>query len=214
MSYKLHLNDTVYAKIPKIMNCFNIKNAFEEKKTKNWDKLYWAIDLHGTIIEGKYNKYNEGATIYPNAAEVLKYLYSRTDMRLILWTSSHKDAIDKTLVAFELWTGIKFHYINENPECINTELCDFTEKFYFNILLDDKAGFNGPTDWKVIKNVLKQLGEWTFSGNYTVEQTLYIGEEIFAVRDAEDKERAVLYCGDTMEEAAAWIKNKKGKLVL
>ncbi len=195
------------------MNCFNIKNAFEEKKKKNWDKLYWAIDLHGTIIEGKYNKFNEGAAIFPDAAEVLKYLYSRPDMSLILWTSSHREAVDYTLKTLGLWTGIKFHYINENPECQNTELCDFKDKFYFNILLDDKAGFNGPTDWTKIKNQLKQLGEWKFSGNYTVRDASFMGEVLFVVKDAEDKDQITLYCGDTMEESVAWIKSKNGKLV-
>ena len=44
--------------------------------------------------------------------------------------------------------------INNNPEFKKTDICDFTEKFYFDILLDDKAGFEGEKDWKDIYNFL------------------------------------------------------------
>ena len=46
--------------------------------------------------------------------------------------------------------GIKFDYINENPLEVNSELSDFSKKFYFNILLDDKAGFYPKEDWQIV----------------------------------------------------------------
>jgi hypothetical protein len=141
------------------MNPFNIRRAFADKKRKNWEKLYWAIDLHDVIIEGKYNKFNEGANIFPYAREFFKWANSRKDTVLILWTSSHKDAQQNILdkLAKE---GITFHYVDENPEVPTTELCDFDRKFYFNVLLDDKAGFEGETDWKLIIDELTAIGEY------------------------------------------------------
>lgn len=141
------------------MNAFNIRRAFEDKKRKNWEKLYWAIDLHDVVIQGKYNKFNDGAEIFPYAREFFAWAKSRTDMVLILWTSSHKDAQQNILdkLAKE---GITFNYVDENPEVPTTELCDFARKFYFNVLLDDKAGFEGETDWKLIIDELTAIGEW------------------------------------------------------
>ncbi len=143
------------------MTIFNIERAFKQKKERNWEKLYFCVDLHETVLEGKYNKFNIGANLYPYAQEVLTYLYSRKDIVLILWTSSHDDAIKEIAQRLDTEYGIKFHYINENPEVSNTELCDFSKKFYFNVLLDDKAGFSGEDgDWKLIRDELIKIGEW------------------------------------------------------
>lgn len=38
-------------------------------------------------------------------------------------------------------------------------LCDFGAKPYFDICLDDKAGFEAEKDWEGIYNTLKELGE-------------------------------------------------------
>lgn len=136
-----------------------IHRAFSDKKKRNWDTLYIAIDLHDTIIEGKYNLHNEGSNFFPNAINVLRNWTNRKDIVLILWTSSHHDSINEQLKRMEK-EGIKFDYINENPVTKNTELCDFSGKFYFNILLDDKAGFDGQNDWNYIENSLREIGEW------------------------------------------------------
>ena len=133
-----------------------IQNAFKEKKEKNWEKLYWAIDLHHTVITGTYNRFNTGATIYPYAKEVLDFLYNHNEHRTILWTSSHNDAIKDILQRFDL----KFHFINKNEEVPSNSLCNFDTKLYFNILLDDKAGFDGTTGWLDIKTELIKQKIW------------------------------------------------------
>lgn len=143
------------------MNLFNIERAFKDKKRRNWDRLYVCVDLHDVVIQGKYNRHNEGAEYFPGAARVLKQLSFRKDIVLILWTSSHDDATEDILKRMR-GDGIEFRYVNENPECPNTELCHFGNKFYFNILFDDKAGFEGVTDWILIEAELKRLGEWDF----------------------------------------------------
>ena len=75
---------------------------------------------------------------------------------MILWTSSHQSYAQKHLDRLEE-LGVKFQYFNENPICTNTQLCDFGGKFYFNVVLDDKAGFEGATDWKDIQETLNSL---------------------------------------------------------
>lgn len=141
------------------MNIFNIERAFADKKRRNWEKLFVCIDVHDVILEGTYNLMNQGANYMPNALKVLQNWTKRSDMSLILWSSSHVIPTAKVVDDLER-EGVHFDYVNENPECPNTELCDFRKKFYFNILLDDKAGFVGQTDWILIEEELKRIGEW------------------------------------------------------
>jgi hypothetical protein len=80
-------------------------------------------------------------------------------MCLILYTSSHRDSIDDILSWLKK-QGIVFDYVNCNPECEDNGLCCFRDKFYFDVMLEDKAGFNGDSDWTGIKGTLMELGEW------------------------------------------------------
>ena len=82
--------------------------------------------------------------------ETLDYLFSSNDHSTILWTSSYNDSAFDVCNRF----GLKFHHFNVNPECPNTEICDFERKLYFNFLLDDKAGFDPYSDWKEIYETL------------------------------------------------------------
>jgi hypothetical protein len=137
----------------------HVKKVFADKIKRGWSKIYIAIDLHDTIIEGKYNLNNDGANFFPNSIEVLRDLSNRSDICLILWTSSHIGPIRDILTIMEA-QDVKFNYINENPECPNTELCDFNGKFYFNLVLDDKAGWDGSTDWFLFEETLREIGAW------------------------------------------------------
>lgn len=140
-----------------------IETAFKKKITRGWDKwprMFWAIDLHDVIIPGTYTRNNENKQLYPFAEEVLQWLTNREDMCLILYTSSHRDSIDNILIWLYDNYGVKFDYVNANPECDNSSLCDFSQKFYFDIMLEDKAGFNGMEDWKKIKEALINIDEW------------------------------------------------------
>ena len=141
------------------MNVFNIERTYRDMARRGWDTIYVCIDVHDVILEGKYNRHNVGAQYMPNALRVLRQWTALPEVRLILWTSSHADATDLVLNGLSQ-EGVKFDFVNENPECQNTELCDFTKKAYMNILLDDKAGFEGETDWHLIEAELKRIGQW------------------------------------------------------
>ncbi len=137
---------------------FNIKRAFQWKKERNWDTMYWMIDLHDTVFPGKYAS-DQAYEIYPYCIEVLQWLSKREDMKIIIWTSSFAKDVERVTQWFKK-LDIIFDYYNENPECGNTDYATFETKPYFNILLDDKAGFEGETDWMKIRTVLIELGEW------------------------------------------------------
>lgn len=139
----------------------NLDKAIKKNRDRGYEKLYWCIDLHDVIIPGTYTRNNEDRELYSYAKEVLQFLTAREDMVLILWTSSHKEPVDDILKWLETF-GIKFNYVNENPECPTTELADFSKKFYFEVLIDDKAGWNGETDWKILGFELNKFYE-TFS---------------------------------------------------
>lgn len=141
------------------MTIFNLERTFNDKRIRRWQNIYWCIDLHDVILEGKYSLMNDGAKYCPNAIKVLKMLTNKPETVLILWTSSYPAPISKAVDALEK-EGVKFKYINWNPDCPNDHLCDFGRKFYFNILLDDKAGFEASKDWFAIEAELKRLGEW------------------------------------------------------
>jgi len=133
---------------------FSIEKAFSVMKNRKWDCIYFAIDLHDTIIKGTYSQ-DDVFDTYPNCIETLKLLTETKFIKLILFTSSFQDYVDD----FYKWAeekGIKFDYFNENPECGNTVSGDFSKKFYYNVMIDDKAGFNPEIDWRIVKNSVEQ----------------------------------------------------------
>ena len=131
------------------------------KKIKGWPEVYFCVDLHGTIIpSGKDSKdKTDPHVFYPYAKEVLQWLSARKDILMILWTSTPTERIPP------VWqwltdNGIFFDYLNGNPHAKNTPRSCFDKKFYFSVLLDDRAGFEPETDWKLVKNELIAIGEW------------------------------------------------------
>lgn len=133
-------------------------NAYERAKYKNWDYIYVLIDVHGTIFKPSYlNK--EKYEFYPYAKEVLQLLTLYTDTKLILWTSSTYTAIFDYLKVFRN-NNIVFDYWNKNPEVerqsTDPDTLDLSSKYYFNVGIDDKFGFEPETDWKLIYDYLNK----------------------------------------------------------
>ena len=127
-------------------------NAYERAKEKNWDYIYILIDIHGTIFKPSYLN-EEKYEFYPYAKDVLELLTLFTNTKLILWTSSSEYAIFDYKIVFER-NNIKFDYVNCNPEVerqkTDPKTLDLSSKYYFNIGIDDKFGFEPETDWKEI----------------------------------------------------------------
>ena len=138
----------------------SLEDAFGRSKAKGWDRIYVMVDLHGTIFKPCYHNI-EKFEYYPWAKKTLqlmsKFKKNNVDIMLILWTSSTPQSLKPYWRKF--WEDdIYFAYTNENPE-VTAQLTDpksssFTNKYYFNVGLDDKFGFDPEHDWMEIYKFL------------------------------------------------------------
>jgi hypothetical protein len=135
----------------------NINKAIEKKKRRKHEYLFWAIDIHDTIFPSTYSNSNLDRLGFYNKNEIkfLQFLSENKECMLILYTSTHDKDI-KPYLDLLAAVGIYPDFVNENPLCPSTELADFSKKFYFDILIDDKAGFDPDSDW----NKLAALIPW------------------------------------------------------
>ena len=130
-----------------------IKQAFLRAEEEAWWKLYVAVDVHGVIFPSTFKR-GDQRKFYPWAKETLKYLSSREDVVLFLWSCSWPEEL-KELQEFFKKNDISFDYYEENPEVANTTYGFYEKKPYYNLLLDDKAGFT-PPDWGVVLREFKK----------------------------------------------------------
>ena len=134
-----------------------IRNALRRKEEKNWEKTYWAFDIHETMVLPTWSTEAVPLTLYPHALEVLQLITGRPDIVMILYTCSHPPEIEVYLDFFKK-QGIHFQYVNENPEVINIKYGNYDKKPYFNVLFEDKSGFDPKEDWLLVKELLLELG--------------------------------------------------------
>lgn len=133
-----------------------IENCIRLGREKNWEKLYWAIDIHGTLLKPNFKRNDISTEFYPYAKEAMQLLSKRKEIVKILFTCSYPHEIEQYIKYFSE-NGIHFDYINRNPEIADGGYGYYQDKFYFNVLMDDKAGFDAETDWKPILDLLKKL---------------------------------------------------------
>ena len=119
-------------------------------KARKWDRSYWFIDIHGTMIKPNWDKENLPKEFYPYAVDVLKILTARPEIILCLYTCSWPKEIEEYKKLFDEH-GIVFNYINVNPEVTSSGYGCFDQKPYINVLMDDKAGFDPEQDWFILK---------------------------------------------------------------
>lgn len=134
-----------------------ITKKYEEfYRNRRYDNLYIVVDIHGTIFRPTFKKEEEVYQYYPYAKQCLQELSKDPNVKLILWSGCYQDKFDMYIKHF--WEdNINFDYINENPECKNSDYACFDKKFYFDIGIDDKFGFDALNDWRefyplIIKN--------------------------------------------------------------
>jgi hypothetical protein len=144
------------------MNLFNIEKSFRIMKKRGWDNIFIFVDIHETILKPNWNADTVPHEYYPYALEVLQNMSDRKDIRLILYTCSHEEDVNKYLSMFKR-DGVNFESVNTNPYAASTDYACFDQKPYFNSILDDKAGFDadldedGVNDWLRIKQLLEKL---------------------------------------------------------
>lgn len=120
-------------------------NTIDIGEEKGWDTIYIAIDWHDTITESTYDN-TTALKFTTNALKALQLLSFIPKFKLILFTSSYMPKCME-LIDVLATHNITIDWVNENPEVENTDFGDFSSKFYYNILLDDKAGFKPDDDW-------------------------------------------------------------------
>jgi hypothetical protein len=130
-----------------------IQKAFHNAQTKGWAKTYWAFDIHETMMLPNWQAGHIPKEFYPFAKEVLQTISLRKDIVRILYTCSHPHEIEQYLTFF-LENDIVFDYVNENPEVVNLKYGCYDKKPYFNVVFEDKAGFDPLTDWVLVKELL------------------------------------------------------------
>lgn len=131
----------------------SLKDAYKKKEERNWDSIYWSIDLHGVCLKSNYRT-GGYEWINDKAEEAMRLISARKDAVIILWSSVFETENDR-LKDFFFEHGVWVDAINENPYEENTETGCFDKKFYFSMLLDDKAGFDPDEDWDLIIEFLK-----------------------------------------------------------
>ena len=131
----------------------SIERAYSLLQERNWDTIYWAIDLHGTCIKSNYIS-EEYEWINDDVKQCLQLISNLKESHIILWSSCFTNEKFKILDFFGK-NNIWIDDFNRNLRISNTETGCFDEKFYFSVLLDDKAGFDPDTDWKLIYEYLK-----------------------------------------------------------
>lgn len=133
-----------------IVKSFEI--AFETMEKKKWDKIYVAVDIHDTIFKGCYH--NEETFKWLGQSKAALQMMTKDErIVLILWSSVYPGVASQYL-SHLYDNGIDFDYFNQNPEVEDSDLACFDTKFYFNVGIDDKFGFEPETDWDRIIDFL------------------------------------------------------------
>lgn len=131
------------------------EKAFATKTLRKWEKIFVLVDIHDTIVKADYIAGIENLQFFPYAIEALEELSVRKDVSLILWSSCSNEKLQEYQKEFIKHGHIIFDHLNCNPEVTTTEYACFAEKPYFNVIIDDKAGFEGETDWEELVTYLK-----------------------------------------------------------
>ena len=138
-----------------------IARAYRVMHERNWDTIYWAVDLHGVCLKSNYE--NGGYEFINEEAKIgLQHISMREENKIILWSSCH-DHEKQAIIDFFADNAIHVDHFNVNPDEANTKTGCFDQKFYFSVLLDDKAGFDPDEHWA-------EIIEYYEMADYTIMQ--------------------------------------------
>lgn len=127
------------------MSFESIRSAYEQFEQKSFDKMYLALDIHGTVADSDYLHVSH--SLYPVAIKPLQVISHLPEVVIILFSCCYPESYHEYLDLFAE-NGIKISYFNENPEVPNTQTGCFDSKFYYNLIFEDKSvpGFD-PSTW-------------------------------------------------------------------
>lgn len=122
-----------------------ISRAYNVAMERDHEMIFWCVDLHGTVLESNYSSDSFTFLNAEDTVPALQAISALPETRIILW-SGITDADRNQVVKLFNDNGIRVDWVNENPAVPSSGTGNFEQKFYFSILVDDKAGFC-PTDW-------------------------------------------------------------------
>lgn len=122
-----------------------ISRAYNVAMERDHEMIFWCVDLHGTVLESNYSSDSFTFLNAEDTVPALQAISALPETRIILW-SGIIDADRNQVVKLFNDNGIRVDWVNENPAVPSSGTGNFEQKFYFSILVDDKAGFC-PTDW-------------------------------------------------------------------
>jgi hypothetical protein len=133
-----------------------ISRQCKKQMAQKWYETYWLIDMHGVIIRPNHkDELPNKLAFYDFAQRSLQLLTARSDIRTILYTCSHDYQIRHYVNLLREYS-IEFDYVNDNPEIGEGDFGDYTHKPYFDVYLDDKAGFDAENEWYDIFRWLRE----------------------------------------------------------
>ena len=116
-----------------------IRNAYAKFDTRNYDYLYLALDIHGTCADSDYH--NVSSSLYNVAIKPLQVISHLPEVKIILFSCCHPHDFESYFKLFQQ-NDIKISYFNSNPEIPNTKMGCFDLKFYYDVIFEDKGGFD------------------------------------------------------------------------
>jgi hypothetical protein len=134
-----------------------VERAYRVMEERDWDTIYWAVDLHGVCLKSNYQQ-GGYEWINEDALRTLQLINRLSESKIILWSSVYEEE-KKRISRFFNGHGIILHGFNDNVYEKNNKVSSFDQKFYFSVLLDDKAGFDPETDWQAIGEYLTRRYE-------------------------------------------------------
>lgn len=118
-----------------------VSRAYNVAMERKHEMIFWCIDLHGTVLESNYSSDSFTFLNPEQTIPALQLISSLPESRIILW-SGINDADRESVLELFAEHNIRVDWVNENPAVPSSGTGNFEEKFYFSILVDDKAGFN------------------------------------------------------------------------
>ena len=125
-----------------------IRKAYEQFESRKWDSIYFALDIHGTVADSDYH--NVSSALYDTCIEPLQVISHLPEVKIILFSCCYEANYP---AYFDLFAKneIKITYFNENPDVQNTTTGCFDRKFYYNLIAEDKGGFD-PWLWPSVRD--------------------------------------------------------------
>lgn len=134
-----------------------IIEAYRCFEANNWDKIYLAVDIHGTVAPPDFR--NHPFQLYDVVLAPLREISMYPEVCIILFSCCHPPEYPKYMQLFRQ-DEIVVSYFNENPEVANTETGCFNKgKFYYNVIFEDKAGFR-PYMWPAVLTTFRQARQY------------------------------------------------------